>query len=298
MSRAAPNRTQGDRDVTQPPTRAELEGASANQPQEKIPGRRASAFYLPLGDGRFTSTPHTAGPWSTTTQHLGPPSALLVRALEELPTSAPMQLARVTMEILGPVPVAELTVTAAVERPGRSVELLRAELSHAGRTVVRCSAWRIVCSVDRPDAVGADDPLPPPSDGVAMPRPEDWLPGYLDAMEWSTLEGDLDTPGPAKVWARQRIPLIAGEEPSGLQRLLTVADSGNGVSSRLNPRKWLFINSELTVHVYRVPTGEWIALDATTVIGPNGVGSAFSVLHDESGPVGRGAQALLLRRQG
>jgi acyl-Coa thioesterase superfamily protein/acyl-CoA thioesterase superfamily protein len=257
----------------------------------------SDAFYQPLGDGVFASTGHTAGPWSSTNQHMGPPSALLVRALEALPTDAPMQLGRVTVEILGPVPVAELTVTSTVERPGRSVELVRAELSHAGRPVARCSAWRILCSADRPYAVGADAPLPPPAEGVSMPRPDGWLPGYLDAMEWRALEGDLGTPGPAIVWARQRIPLVAGEEATGLQRLVTVADSGSGVSSRLDPRKWLFINSELTVHVYREPAGEWIGMDATTIIGPNGVGSAFSVLHDESGSVGRGAQALLLRRQ-
>jgi hypothetical protein len=131
-----------------------------------------------------------------------------------------------------------------------------------------------------------------------MYRPENWGAGYLDAMEWRALAGALDTPGPATVWARQGVDLVAGERPTGLQRLMVLADSGNGVSSRMNPREWLFINSELTVHLYRDPTGEWMALDAATAIGPTGVGTAFTVLHDESGPVGRGAQALLVRPQG
>jgi hypothetical protein len=116
-------------------------------------------------------------------------------------------------------------------------------------------------------------------------------------MEWRALVGSLGEPGPAVVWARQGVPLVGDEEPSGMQRLLTVADSGNGVSNRLDPRKWLFINSELTVHVYREPVGEWIALDATTAIGPDGIGTAVTVLHDLDGAVGRGAQALLLRPQ-
>jgi hypothetical protein len=146
-------------------------------------------------------------------------------------------------------------------------------------------------------AVGIDDPLPPPSDGRVMTRPEGWGAGYLDVMEWRTLKGSLGEPGPATVWARQGVPLVGTEEPTGLQRLLTVADSGNGVSNRLDPRKWLFINSELTVHVYREPVGEWIALDAATAIGPDGAGTAVSVLHDLQGAVGRGAQALLVRPQ-
>lgn len=255
------------------------------------------AFYLPLRDGRFTSTSHTTGPWSAKTQHLGPPSALLVRAIEELPLSgtAPMLIARITVEILGPVPITELTVRAAVERPGRSVELVGAELSAGGRTVARCRAWRIVHSDTSAIAAAVDEPLPPPSDGEPMPRPEGWINGYLDAMEWRTLKGSLGEPGPATVWARQRVPLVADEEPTGLQRLMVVADSGNGVSNRLDPREWLFINAELTVHLYREAVGEWIALDAATAIGPSGTGTAFSVIHDTTGPVARGAQALLIR---
>ncbi len=257
----------------------------------------SDAFYEPLGDGRFASTVHTTGPWSAQSQHLGPPSALLVRALEELPAAAPMLLARVTVEVLGPVPVAELSVTAGIERPGRAVELLGAELSAGGRTVARARAWRHLRSDTAALAVVVDEPLAPPADGEVMQRPDSWGFGYLDAMQWRALVGHLGKPGPATVWARQGVDLVAGEPPTGLQRLFVVADSGNGVSSRMDPHEWLFINSELTVHLYREPAGEWIALDATTAIGPDGVGTAFSVLHDLDGPVGRGAQALLIRPQ-
>jgi hypothetical protein len=254
-------------------------------------------FYEPLGDDRYASTVHTTGPWSRLTQHLGPPSALLVRAMERLPSPAPMMIARVTVEILGPVPVAEVAVTASVDRPGRSVELLSAELSADGRVAVRARAWRIVRSDTQSVAADLGEPLAPPSEGRVITRPEGWGPGYLDIMEWRALSGSFSAPGPATIWARQGVPLVGDEEPSGLQRLLTVADSGNGISNRLDPRKWLFINADLTVHVYREPVGEWIALDAATAIGPEGIGTAASVLHDLSGPVGRGAQALLVRPQ-
>lgn len=260
-----------------------------------------TAFYEPLGSteeaDRFASTVHTTGPWSPLTQHLGPPSALLARAMEALPTSAAMMIARVTIEILGPVPIAELEVSAAVDRPGRSVELLSAELRADGRPVARSRAWRILRSDSARVAADVDEPLPPPDAGALMSRPAGWGAGYLDVMEWRALEGNLGTPGPATVWARQGIPLVAGEQPTGLQRLLTVADSGNGVSNRLDPRKWLFINLDLTVHVYREPVGEWIALDAKTAIGPDGTGISTTVLHDSTGPLGRGAQTLLIRPQ-
>ena len=256
----------------------------------------STAFYQPLGDGRFVSTELTTGPWSPDSQHMGPPSALLVRELERTAPPPHGSFARITVEILGPVPVAEVTVRARVERPGRSVQLLSAELVAGGRPVARASAWRMIDTDTAAVSAGLGDPLRSPEQAEPVfGRPDGWHPGYLDAMEWASLRGGIHETGPATVWVRQRVPLVEGERPSGLQRLLTVADSGNGVSNRLDLRRWLFINTELTVHVWRVPKGEWIGLDANTAIGPHGVGTAISVLHDVDGPVGRGAQALLVR---
>ncbi|MFG1645278.1 thioesterase family protein [Amycolatopsis sp. NPDC049252] len=255
----------------------------------------ADAFFVPLGEGRYSATAHTAGPWSPDSQHFGPPSALLVRALENVEQQHPAELARVTVEILGPAPVAELMVRARVERPGRSVELLQAELASAERVVARASAWRIATS-DTAEVSTDGGPLMPAPDTVTESAwPEGWNGGYLDALEWRAVRGAMDVPGPAAVWARQRVPLVDGEEPSGLQRLFAVADSGNGVSNYLDPRKWWFINSELTVHLRRPPAGEWIGLDAVTLVGKHGVGTATSILHDADGPVATGAQALMVR---
>lgn len=254
-----------------------------------------SAFYRRLDDDVFVSTRHTAGPWSADAQHMGPPSALLVRALEQVPADRPSLLARVTVEILGPVPVAELTVRTKLVRPGRSVEWLTGELGSGDRLVARVSAWRIAQSDSTDVVAGQAEPLPNWEGVRPVGRPEGWSPGYIDAMEWRPLVGGLHTPGPATAWVRQRVPLVEGEEPSPLQRLFTVADSGNGLSNRLRPDRWWFINTDLTVHVHREPVGEWIGLDANTLIGPNGVGTASSALHDQHGQVAIGAQALLVR---
>ncbi len=253
------------------------------------------AFYLPSGDGRFVPTGHSAGPWSPDAQHFGPPSALLVRALEELDAPHASQLARVTIEILGPAPLTELSVSARIDRPGRSVELLQAELASGERVVARSTAWRIATSDTTPVATSEGPVLPPPDGRPVLAWPKGWLGGYLDAVEWRGVEGALDVPGPATVWGRQRVALVDGEKPSALQRLFVVADSGNGISNFLDPRSWWFINSELTVHLRRPPLGEWIGIDAATLVGPNGIGTATTSLHDASGPIASGAQALLVR---
>ncbi|GAB2782035.1 thioesterase family protein [Amycolatopsis magusensis] len=257
-----------------------------------------TTFYEPLGDGRFSPTEHTAGPWTPGTQHFGPPSALLVRALEEVPLAHASRLARVTVEILGPAPLTELTVRSRLDRPGRSVELLSAELSAGEKVVARASAWRLATSDSTEVIAGGAEPLPPPETAEPAPWPEHWAGGdfgYLAATEWRAVRGSMAEPGPATVWARQRVALVGGEKPSPLQRLFAVADSGNGVSNYLDPRQWWFINTELTVHIQREPDGEWIGLDALTVVGPDGIGTATSRLHDPGGQVATGAQALLVR---
>ncbi|GLZ31593.1 hypothetical protein Lesp02_37810 [Lentzea sp. NBRC 105346] len=256
-----------------------------------------NAFFVPLGGSRYRSTEHTIGPWNNESQHLGPPSALLVREFERTePRDA--HLARVTFEVLGPVPVADLEVQAAVERPGRSVELLTGTLSHEGRPVMTAKAWRI--SVGDTDAVrgGASPAVGPPSDAEPMLVPEGWSGGYLAAIEWLSLSGGIFAPGDAVVWGRPKVETVEGDESTPLQKLFSIADSASGVSSRLDIRKWFAINTDLSVHLFRQPEGEWFALEANTVIGPDGAGVASSVLHDLTGPVGRTAQALFVRERG
>lgn len=257
----------------------------------------SDAFYLPREHNRFTPTAHTTGPWTDDAQHFGPPSALLVRALENIPAAHDAVIARVTIEILGPAPLRDLTLHSHIERPGRSVELLAAELHSDERAVARASAWRIASSDTADVAADTTAPLPAVADCPPADWPSGWGGGFLKAMEWRTGHGDLAEPGPAAVWARQPLPLVDGEQPTGLQRLFALADCGNGASNRLDPRTWWFINSELTVHLHRTPTGEWVGIDAATALGAHGVGTASTTLHDTDGPVGHGAQALLVRRR-
>lgn len=251
------------------------------------------AFYLPLGNDRWAATPHTVGPWDARFQHGGPPSALLARAIERTEPREDCLVARLTVEILGPIPVGELTVRSRVVRPGRSVELVEAVLAADGRDVARATAWRVrrTTSSAVPSRHAAAPALPETPISTVGGA---WVDGYLSAVEWRFAAGRFDGPGPATAWTRLRHPLVPDEEPSPLQRVVAVADSGNGISGELDLRSWHFINPELTVHLHREVIGEWVCLDATTTISPGGAGLATSVLSDLDGPVGVGAQSLLV----
>jgi hypothetical protein len=255
-----------------------------------------TAFYEPLGAGRFRSTPHTRGPWDPAFQHAGPPAALLGRAVERCEAREGLVLARLTYEILRPVPVADVEVGVRVARPGRSVELLEGELTVDDEPVVTVRAWRVKAS-SAPDVHRDGTPPPRPAE-VSSPPPglDDF--GYSRAVELRFAAGGWGQRRPATVWTRLLVPVVAGEQPTGVQRVLAVADSGNGVSAVLSWEDWLFINPELTVHFRRPPRGEWICLDAETSIAAGGAGLARSVLSDDDGVVAQGAQALLVAPRG
>jgi hypothetical protein len=255
------------------------------------------AFYEPDGDF-FRATELTRGPWDPGAQHAGPPAALLGYAIEQLPETPEFQVGRITFEILRSVPIAPVRVEARVVRPGRRVQMVEAELSdREGEVLVRARAWRIrTTELDLPgEAIVVAEPPSPPERGAELGFfPTGQEHGYHSAMEARFISGGFLEPGPATVWLRMRQPLVAGEEPTPLQRALVVADVGNGVSASLDFRRYLFINVDLTVQLERMPEGEWVCIDAMTLPQPTGIGTAESVLSDARGRIGRGLQTLLI----
>lgn len=266
----------------------------------------SSAFFTPTGEG-FEASELTRGPWDGASQHAGPPAALIGREIERIDGVGggprERQVGRVTLEILAPVPIGSIRVEAHVVRPGRRVDLVEATLSDGdGRPLVRARAWRLLRRRVEMSSVPAprDRPAPPPPG--RLERADSFFPtgydvGYHTAMEYRFATGSFTETGPGIAWMRMRHPLVAGEEPSPLQRVLIVADSGNGISATLDYSRYLFINVDLTVHLSRMPEGEWVCLDSVTVPEPSGVGLTDTVLFDERGPIGLAAQTLLVSRR-
>lgn len=253
------------------------------------------AYFVPESDDRFSSTEWTIGPWDRESQHAGPPAALLGRAIERAVARNDAQVSRITFEILRPVPVAPLQVSAEVVRPGRSVVLSAASLSDERGVVMRAAAWSIRTAEVELDRVvhGRTAPAGPESGHAVELFPTEDR-SYLTSMEWRFVAGSFLEPGPAAAWARMRRSLVEGEEVTPLTRVLALADSGNGISAALDFGRWVFINPELTIHLHRYPQGEWVCLDAETTMERNGIGLAASVLSDEDGIIGRGHQSLFI----
>jgi hypothetical protein len=252
----------------------------------------ADAFYSAEGDSVVASE-LTRGPWDPNSQHAGPPSALLARALERCEPREGARIGRVTVEILAPIPIAPLEVSARVVRPGRNVELIEASLHGPDGELMRARGWRLAESDITADWE-QDDPPPGRDDAEGLEFfPTGESVGWHTAMEIVFARGRFLEPGPATVWIRPRVALVDGEPISPLQRVMLAADGGNGVSAPLDWSKFIFINTDLTVHLLRPSQGEWVCLDSVTHV--DGTGMTDTALWDERGRIGRAAQTLLVR---
>lgn len=251
------------------------------------------AFFVPDGP-RFVATAHARGPWSPGHQHGGPPSALLARALEQTLAGTGMMIARLTIDLLSPVPLGTVEVTAAVIRAGRKVQRLEGAVSAEGRPVLRATALAVRTT---------DLPVPTVARSRAIPPPEASTPfvfpffhediGYATAVEGRVARGVWGK-GATAVWVRPRVRLLPDEPLTPLQRVMIAADSGNGVAVVLDPARWTFVNADLTVALHRLPAGEWMGLDADTTPEPAGVGLTIARLLDEGGPIGIAVQGLVI----
>jgi hypothetical protein len=257
------------------------------------------ALYVPTEDG-FQATALTIGPWDPGLQHAGPPAALLLREIERAGAISGGQAVRLAYDILGPVPLGPVRVRASVLRPGRRIELVEAVLCGVDdQPLMRLTAWRM--------RVRTDGAVPPPGDLAAHPAPAGPQEGreevaafftqdvaYHRALDWRFVAGSFNSPGPATAWTRSRCELVEGEPMTAMEHLLVMTDAASGISTALDWTRATFANVDLTVALHRPPRGEWLGMDATTVLGDTGAAQAFAVLFDADGPVGRSAQSLFV----
>jgi len=266
----------------------------------------ADAYYEPVDadDERgelFASTDLTRGPWGDM-QHGSPPCALLVRALQRCDARANTRLSRVVVELLGPVPMAPVWVSAQVQRPGTKIELLSAVMSSTDRTgeprpVARAYAWRMEQTDSTEIQRSFSDAMSPIPEAVTHEEMQHYASGYVSTLDWRWMTEPGGGAGAGESWIRPTVDLVQGEAMSSVERLMSVADNANGVATKIDIRHWTFLNTDTTVHLYRVPEGEWTGIRADVAYGPDGIGATIGTLFDEHGPVAGIQQSVLLRRR-
>jgi len=266
-------------------------------------GACLNAAYVETAGGGFLAGPLTRGPWHPDHQHAGPPSALICRAVERAAAAAGelTHLGRLTVNLLRPAPVGACNVEVAADYLGRSAGHFSGRLVAAGKEVARFTAL-----------MQREAPLPVPEGAPGHPPPHAPRPwrdsepvtmgfegadphfGYAELVETRVADGQPFR-GPSAMWFRLAHPLVEGEEPSPYQRVAVAADSGNGVSAALDFAKYVFVNCDLTINLFRRPVGTCICLEARSLFGGNSCGLAESALYDKDGVIGQATQSLAVR---
>jgi hypothetical protein len=261
-----------------------------------------TTLYVPTAQG-FTATALTIGPWDPGLQHAGPPAALLARAVERASGIDGGQTVRLNYDILGPVPVGPVRISTTVVRPGRRVELVEAVLDAGdNRPLMRLSAWRMRTRAEGLPAAGADAtpaaPHPAPATvQESTPDEADFFStdiAYHRALDWRFASGSFNSPGPAAAWTRPECTLVEGEPMTPLEHLLVMTDAASGISAVLDWSTATFANVDLSVALHRPPRGEWLGMDAATVLGDAGAAQCSAVLFDAEGAIGRSTQSLFV----
>lgn len=254
----------------------------------------ATSYYRDLGSGRFASTRHAQGAWREDEQHMAPATGVLLHAIEAHEPREGLRIGRISLDIHGVIFGGEFEVRVRTVRPGRTIELVEAEMVCRDRTAIVARAWRLatgdtsaVAGSELVPVTGAEDLAV--WDGMAS----SWGGGYIDSIEFRPVPGHR--PGKATVWLRNALEMVEGRPTSALVRLLGMADTANGIATRTSPGTWMFPNVDLQLHLLREPVGEWLGLETTQSFAPDGLGLTSSVLHDEAGPFGRAEQLLTVR---
>lgn len=252
------------------------------------------AYFERVSPTAFLATTHTGGAWREDEQHVAASLGLLAHVVErdrdERRRDAPA-LTRASFDILGTMPVDEVETTVQVLRPGRTIELVEARMSHAGRDAIILRAWLQTGGDTATLAGTAVTPLPPPEDIPSWSPTTVWPGGFIESVQ---VRRDLDEPGRGRFWVRTDVPLV--DEPhSRLAAAVGLLDIANGMAMRADPTQVHFPNVDLTAHVHRQPVGDWVGFDTTVTFGPDGVGLTSSTLHDIDGPIGTLNQILTVR---
>ncbi|MDO9408289.1 thioesterase family protein [Patulibacter sp.] len=257
----------------------------------------AASAFLRLDEHRFLPTEHTGGAWTPDEQHISPMNGLVVHEVERFVAATRpddgLQIGRVSFDILGTLPLEDVTIDVQVVRPGRTIELLEASVVSRGRVAERARIWRMATGGTGSVAGGRPDPLPAPDACRSVDLTRIWPGGYIASLEVRPVVDP--EPGRTTAWLRTAVPLLPDEPVGALARYVGLVDTANGIAVRESPATWLYPNVDLTIHLHDQPQGPWVGLDTTVTFGSGGLGLTSTVLHDERGAVGRAAQTLTLR---
>ena len=258
-----------------------------------------------MHDGVFSPSIHTGSPWSMSTQHGGPINALLMYGIETATLDTPKRVARLSVDILRPVPREPLRLNTRILREGRRLAVVDAALERESDGMPVAVA-RAQLMKDRDDhkplfpRAAEHNPTPNDTDEadlISESRRREGPPGFHLNIE---MRHGMDKSGPIG-WFTWSGELIIGLATSSAQRCAAICDLATIVSGRMrlsgegrwdNKIRFEMLNTDTTIHFLRPPIGDWFAFYDPSIIDERGTGITETPLHDKNGVLGRVVQTV------
>ena len=252
------------------------------------------AYFKRLDETTFLPTAHTGGAWNVKEQHIAPVVGLLTHMLECNCTKRAhgFVIGRLSFDILGTLPLEPISIEIQTLRSGRTIELIEGTVYHNQRPALRARAWLI--KPHNTHNLAGTSLLPIPSlDQMPIWEPSTiWAGDFIKSIEIRRVQHQ---PGRAAYWGKAKQSVLEDEQVSALAQAACLFDIPNGMTVRANPHEIAFPNLDVTVHLFSMPTGEWLGFDTSVSFGNNGLGVNCTILHDQHGPIGTVTQILTIR---
>ena len=251
---------------------------------------REDRFFFDYVEGAYVPSGVGTSPWNPKAQNGIALAGLAAHLLETLPGVPGMHPARLQIDILGAIPMEPLAFAARTIREGRRMQLLECELQCSGRLAVRASMLRLRTE-DTPEVgLGAGDEVPLLDETAAVAGDARFAEGYR-------LRGAMREPGPGSRWLRLNVPVVRGVDLTPFQRVAMAADYGSGTAPLVPFKVWTSANIDISLHLARLPRGEWLYLDAHSESAGNGIGLVNMRLGDRDGMIGTSHQTIFIDRR-
>jgi hypothetical protein len=236
------------------------------------------AFFTPSDHGL---EPHAdaRGPWAEDMMHGRLLAGLAAWAIERDHGDSDFVPARLTVDLYKNPTMETTSVSTQVVRAGRRVRAVDATMHVGGVEVARASTlWLRASDVDDDDA--------PHTAAWDAPAPDAAPVEFGGAFEVRGIGGRaFGAPMPRRSWLRDTNALVAGEPMSPFVRAALAADFASPLANS-HPSGLDFINADLTLHLGRLPEGDWIGIEAVDRVATRGVSVAYCRFHDAAGPIG------------
>ncbi|MGH1372087.1 MAG: acyl-CoA thioesterase domain-containing protein [Cellvibrionaceae bacterium] len=263
-------------------------------------------YFFNQDDDVFTPQAAAGSPWSNTMQHGGPVNAMITMPIEKIAEEICMDVTRLTIDILKPVPMKPVKVKSHFLRKGGKMAVVDTVMTVEGSDEPVASGRAVLLKAQQGLSPVFDvaASLPETRDSIAS---EPWIPKEMAAGLPPGLHNLIRFhPSTNKerpvFWINGDANMLQGRAMTSLEQCATTADMTTVLAARMrvlqegiaSPAAMGLMNTNTTIHFSRPPVGEWFAFTDHFIEVTDGYGIAECAIYDEQGCIGRVAQNLIV----